>query len=224
MLSITEKQFSILFFIIVLIELFTGSTETLKSVHFIAKPAIVISLLVLFIKTSETLSKPIKRLTQFALIFSLLGDVSLLFVDISEHFFTLGLVAFLMAHIMYILLFLKHRNIKKSPLAFIALLLIYAASLFYFLKDGLGEMFVPVVLYMIAILGMATAAYLRKNLVSMQSYQLVFLGALCFMISDSILALDKFYQPIPGSNISIMITYAIAQYLIIIGILKLKDS
>lgn len=222
MLTNTEKKFSILFFIIVLIELLTGSTESLQTVHYIAKPAIVISLMFLFIKTSQPLSKPIKKLTLLALVFSLLGDILLMFVDKSEHFFTLGLVAFLTAHVMYVLVFLKHRNKEKSPFGFIALLLIYAACLFNFLKDGLGNMLIPVIVYMIIILAMATTAYLRKDKVNIVSYGLVFLGAIFFMASDSILALNKFYQPIPWSNISIMVTYAIAQYLIVIGILKLS--
>ena len=224
MLTNTEKQFSILFFTIVLIELLTGSVESLQTVHYIAKPAIVISLIFLFVKTSQSLSKPIKKLTLLALVFSLLGDVLLMFVDTSEYFFTLGLVAFLTAHIMYVLVFLKHRNKKKSPFGFIALLLIYAACLFNFLKDGLGDMLIPVIIYMIIILAMATTAYLRKDNVNILSYGLVFLGAICFMASDSILALNKFYQPMPWSNISIMVTYAIAQYLIVIGILKLSDK
>ena len=224
MFTNTEKQFSILFFIIVLIELLTGNSESLQTVHYIAKPAIVISLIFLFVKTSQTLPKVIKKLTLLALIFSLLGDVLLMFVDKSEHFFTLGLVAFLTAHVMYVLVFLKHRNTKKSPFGFIALLLIYAACLFNFLKDGLGDMLIPVIVYMVIILAMATTAYLRKGNVNILSYGLVFLGAIFFMASDSILALNKFYQPIPLSNISIMITYAIAQYLIVIGILKLNHE
>ena len=224
MLTNTEKRFSILYAIIVLSELLTGSTETLQSVHYITKPAIVISLILLFVKASKSLSKPIRRLTLLALVFSLLGDVLLMFVATSEHFFMLGLVAFLTAHVMYVLLFLKHRNTKKSPFGFIAVLLIYAACLFYFLKDGLRDMLIPVVVYMIVILAMATTAYLRKHKVTMRSYGLVFLGALFFMASDSILALNKFYQPLLWSNISIMVTYAIAQYLLVIGILKLKGA
>ncbi|WP_296312833.1 lysoplasmalogenase [Winogradskyella sp. UBA3174] len=222
MLTNIEKQFSILFFIIVLIEILTGSTETLKTAHYIAKPAIVISLIFLFINRSKSLSKPIKNLTISALVFSLIGDVLLLFVDKSEHFFTIGLIAFLLAHVMYIILFLKHRNKENSPYGFIILILVYGASLFYFLKDGLGTMLIPVAVYMIVILTMATTAYLRKNNVNIVSYGLVFLGALLFMASDSILALNKFNHTIPWSNISIIVTYALAQYLIIIGILKIS--
>ncbi len=224
MLTNLEKQFSILFFVIVLFELITGSTETLQYAHYIAKPAIVFSLIFLFIKTSSELTSVIRNLTIAALLFSVLGDILLMFVDRSPHFFTIGLVAFLLAHIMYILTFLKHRGKRKSIIGFVILLLIYASGLFYLLKDGLGEMLIPVVVYMIIILGMATSAYLRKNMVNSVSYNLVFIGAIFFMISDSILALNKFYQPLPLSNVSIMVTYALAQYLIVIGILKIKRN
>ena len=221
-LTNTEKQFSILFFVIVLFELITGSTETLQIAHYIAKPAIVVSLMFLFIKTSEGISKSIKRITILALGFSVLGDILLMFVDQSPHFFTVGLVAFLLAHIMYIVVFLKHRNKQKSIVGFVILLLVYASGLFYLLKDGLGDMLIPVIVYMIVILSMATTAFIRKGIVNQMSYNLVFVGAIFFMISDSILALNKFYQPIPFSNISIMLTYALAQFLIVIGISKIS--
>jgi uncharacterized membrane protein YhhN len=88
-------------------ELLTGSTETLQSLHYTAKSAIVISLIFLFIKASKSLSKSIKRLTILALVFSFLGDVLLMFLATSEHFFALGIVAFLTAYVMYVLLFLN---------------------------------------------------------------------------------------------------------------------
>ena len=220
-LNNTEKQFSILFFVIVLFEILTGSTENLKLAHYIAKPAIVISLIFLFVKSSHSLTNGIKRITLLALGFSVLGDILLMFVDTSPHFFTVGLAAFLLAHIMYILVFLRHRNKQKLAIGFVMLLLLYAAGLFYLLEDGLGNMLVPVVIYMIVILSMATTAFLRKGKVNTLSYNLVFIGAILFMVSDSILALNKFYQPIPLSGISIMLTYASAQFLIILGILKI---
>lgn len=222
MLTNTEKQFSILFFVIVLFEIITGSTENLQIAHYIAKPAIVISLMFLFIKTSEGISKSIKRITILALGFSVLGDILLMFVDQSPHFFTVGLIAFLLAHIMYIVVFLKHRNKQKSIVGFVILLLVYASGLFYLLRDGLDDMLIPVIVYMIVILSMATTAFIRKGIVNHMSYNLVFIGAIFFMISDSILALNKFYQPIPFSNISIMLTYALAQFLIVVGILKIS--
>lgn len=81
-------------------------------------------------------------------------------------------------------------------------------------------MLIPVGIYMVVILIMAIVAYLRKGVVVNSSYQLVLVGALFFILSDSIIALNKFYQPLTGSNISIILTYALAQYLIVNGILK----
>ncbi|OZV67663.1 lysoplasmalogenase [Winogradskyella aurantia] len=221
MLTATEKQFTILFLIIVFLELVTSSSLSLTYTHYIAKPAIVASLIFLFVKTFHSRSY-IRFFTITALIFALIGDILLMFVHIWEHYFTLGLVAFLLAHVMYILVFLKQRNSKISPFRCIVILFLYAMVLFYYLHTGLGDMLIPVVIYMLVILTMATTAFLRKEKVNTVSFKLVFTGSIFFMLSDSILALDKFYKPMPFSNISIIITYAIAQYLIVLGIIKSK--
>ena len=88
------------------------------------------------------------------------------------------------------------------------------------MKDGLEDMLIPVITYVIAILTMAITASLRKGNVSNLSYNLVLIGALLFMISDSFIALNKFYTSVPYEHIIIMSTYALAQYCIVIGVLK----
>lgn len=222
-LSKTEKTFTLLFFIIVIAELICGSIESLSQLHYITKPLILIALIIFFGKQSKRLDQNAKTIMFLALIFSLLGDVLLMFVDIHANFFMGGLVAFLLAHIMYIIIFLKQRNQHKIKSTFIGVVLVYAVGLLYVLYDGLGNMLIPVIVYMTAILVMVVSASMRKGNVAMISYNLVIMGALFFMISDSILALNKFYQPIPYSSILIMTTYALAQYLIVFGILKQND-
>ena len=223
MLTKSQKNFSLIFAVIVIAELACGSVEGLSNLHYITKPAILIALIIFFINQSNGLDLSAKRLTLLGLALSLIGDVLLMFVDISPHFFTGGLLAFLLAHVMYVLVFLKRRNKKKNAIPFILILLVYSAGLFYLLKDGLGAMLIPVTIYMLVILSMATTAFLRKNIVNSLSYILVFVGAICFMASDSLLALNKFHQPLPLADISIMLTYALAQYLIVLGLLKQKD-
>jgi uncharacterized membrane protein YhhN len=220
MLTKTEKYFSLVFFLIVIAELICDSYEGLTQFHYFTKPAIVIALLIFFWKQSRELNKSLRNSVVIALIFSVLGDILLLFVDVNPNYFMLGLVAFLLAHLMYVLAFLKHRNKTKKPFVFIVFLLVFASGLFYFLKDDLNAMLIPVIVYMAVILTMATTAFLRQGCVSTLSYNLVCIGALIFMLSDSILALNKFYQPLPLSNISIMTTYALAHYFIVIGILN----
>ena len=61
------------------------------------------------------------------------------------------------------------------------------------------------------VLIMVIFAYLRKGTVDYFSFTLVLLGALFFLVSDSLIALNKFYNPLNYPKISILITYAISQ-------------
>ncbi len=215
-----KQKFVIVFAIIVLAEIFLMNIESVSSLHYFTKPLIVGSLIAYFIPNSKHLNKSTKNLTLVALIFSVIGDMFLMYTDESPNYFTSGLVAFLLAHIMYILVFLKKRNPKVKPYGFIALIILYGSILFYVLKNGLGNMLIPVLVYMLVILIMATTAFWRKGNVNKQSFYLVFIGALFFIFSDSLIALDKFYLPIPLARTGIIITYAFAQLLIVSGIIK----
>ncbi len=218
MLTKSERSFTFIFLAILIAELVCGSVDSLSQLHYITKPAIVMSLIIFFWKESHSVSKSIRNLTLLALVFSLLGDVLLMFVEQSPNYFMVGLVAFLLAQLMYILVFLKHRNPSKKLIWSITILDVYGIGLFLFLKDYLGDMLIPVLIYMLVILTMATTSFLREGKVSEISYGFVVLGAILFMVSDSLLALNKFYYELPFSSILIMLTYALAQYFIVFGI------
>jgi uncharacterized membrane protein YhhN len=79
---------------------------------------------------------------------------------------------------------------------------------------------IAVFVYMVALLGMSAMALNRYKTVSKASFNLVFYGSVLFVISDSLIAIDKFLTPIPNDRIFIMSTYIAAQYLIMRGILK----
>ena len=171
-LTKAEKSFTIIFLAIVLLELFSSNIKSLLPIHVIAKPLILLSLIFFFINQGKHLSSKTKVITLLALLFSLAGDVLLMFTDISASFFLSGLVAFLLAHIMYIMVFLDKKNSKKIALIFITVLLIYAIGIFYLLKDGLGDMLIPVIVYMLVILTMVLTSTMRKDNVSNKSYNL----------------------------------------------------
>jgi len=80
-------------------------------------------------------------------------------------------------------------------------------------------MFVPALIYMIVILLMSISALNRYERVSLRSFTEVFIGALLFMVSDSLLAINKFSQPIPSASFFIMLTYITAQYFIVKGMI-----
>jgi uncharacterized membrane protein YhhN len=218
MFTKVERVFTILFCVLLIAEIYTATNY--ESLHYLAKPALLISLLLFFSTQSGSIETKTRRLIKGALSFSLLGDISLMFVDKSPHFFTAGLVSFLLAHILYIFVFLKKKNNTKKPGLFSGILILYGVGLFYVLKDHLGAMLLPVLFYMIVILSMAISAYLRQGSVPKISFYFVLIGAVLFLISDSLLAVNKFYEPLPNSNISIMFTYAFAQLFIVFGLLK----
>lgn len=209
---------------IVLLDLVCSSNDSFYALRYYTKPAILIALILFFIKQKKELSTSVFRLMLGALLFSLAGDILLLFVVKSQLFFITGLVMFLLAHIMYTFVFLKKRNKQNKNKRFLLLTILYGAGLFYLLYPRLEDMLVPVALYMLVILVMSNTAYLRQGKVSVQSYIMVFLGSLFFMLSDSILAFTMFYKPLVFDNIWIMTTYATAQILIVYGILKQKNN
>jgi uncharacterized membrane protein YhhN len=157
----------------------------------------------------------------FALFFSWIGDVLLLFSDKHPLFFISGLVAFLIAHLVYIFLFQNQNKINRTKiyLRFSPIVIIYLLGILSVLWSSLNEMKIPVTIYAFVISTML--------LMSIKSYfewkkpanLLVLIGAVLFVISDSILAVNKFYTPVPMSSFLIMNTYLAAQFLIVKSVL-----
>jgi len=73
---------------------------------------------------------------------------------------------------------------------------------------------------MTALLGMSAMALNRFKAVNSVSFFLVFTGSVLFVISDSLIAIDKFLNSIPHDRFWVMSTYISAQLLIMMGILK----
>ncbi len=210
-----------LFMVLVILDLVTGSLENESLRHF-TKPLILFSLLLYFAFNGKGLDRSTYLLMLLALFCSWLGDSFLMYDSISSLYFILGLVSFLFAHILYCIVFLKRWN-KSTSTAFwlvLLLLVLYGTVLFFQLKDNLGGLLIPVIIYVSAILLMALTAFNRRNRVSSDSFKLVFIGALFFIASDSVLAINKFLTiTVPYSHVLVMGTYATAQFLITKGVL-----
>lgn len=164
-----------------------------------------------------------------ALTFSWIGDVILLFADKGEIYFILGLVAFLVSHVFYIVLFSKQTISKtiSNKLSFgagIGLILLYFFGMITTLGPKLGSLTIPVVIYAVVISIMLFYALKGSFQWNTIPYQSVLIGAIFFISSDSILAFNKFDQPIPYASFLIMITYLAAQFCIVWGILKLNQK
>jgi uncharacterized membrane protein YhhN len=134
---------------------------------------------------------------------SLVGDVLL---EVAGHFLA-GLVAFLMAHLCYVGAFCsdQRRPALLPALPFAAWgLLVYAE-----LMPHLGQLRVPVAIYVIAIFAMMwrSAARVGSARVAGLSAWLGLAGAVLFGVSDTLIAFDRFQAPIPGARYAIILLY-----------------
>jgi uncharacterized membrane protein YhhN len=146
-----------------------------------------------------------KRIGIFAaLVFSASGDIFM-----EQDNFILGLSFFLIAHICYLVVFC--RNIEFNLLRLLLGLIIVSSTFISasILSPNLGELAIAVYFYIGVIAAMGITASLGAN-----NHPLVILGALAFMVSDSIIAFNRFDAPIEGAHYAIMVTYYLAQYLL----------
>jgi uncharacterized membrane protein YhhN len=187
----------------------------------IAKPLIMASLLLYYLYAAE--SEHRSRVLVLAVIFSLAGDVLLM----KEEYFISGLIAFLISHVLYIFTYREFSNedsgnalngLQRIRLAFPVILA--GSGLVVILFPVLGDLKIPVMLYAAALAIMVITALFRFGRTTSPSFWMVFAGAVFFMISDSILAVNKFLTPVAFSGVLIMSTYMAAQFLIIKGLLK----
>ncbi|SFE92910.1 lysoplasmalogenase [Flavobacterium xueshanense] len=170
-----------------------------------------------------------KKILLTALTLSWVGDIILMFADKGELYFIAGLIAFLLSHIFYIILFSKQLKIylKKSKIIFwvgVTAIAFYLIVMMLILLPSLGDLKIPVFVYALTISIMLLFAL--KGFLNWQkpANSYILIGAIVFVASDSLLAFDKFYAPLQYSSLLIMATYLLAQYMIVIGILKLNKK
>jgi uncharacterized membrane protein YhhN len=217
-----QIPFALLFWFVVAADI-VGIAMNIPLLHYIAKP-LLMPVLLLHGHTGTSDHAATKKYLMAALFFSWLGDVFLLFESRHPLFFIFGLVSFLTTHIIYIIYFLKNSSaavslLQKQPLLPV-LVVAYGVSLVWLLYPHLGGLKIPVVLYATVICTMLICSlHIFLKLRSPANWFFLS-GALLFVISDSLLAINKFYQPFSYAGILIMLTYCAAQYFIVNGFIK----
>lgn len=193
-------------------------------IHLWTKPALMLCLLLFIFLSGPWKSMALKATTIAAVLCSLAGDV-LLMNDNQEGFFIYGLLSFLLAHLFYIINFLVAKPsfieipfLKRNPWA-IFITAAYVGLMFTQLKEGAGSLSGAILGYALVIGLMLLFALNREKKVPALSFRFVTFGALFFVISDSLLAYNKFVMEIPFSPIFILGSYALAQYLIVQGLI-----
>ncbi|HLP51254.1 MAG TPA: lysoplasmalogenase [Chitinophagales bacterium] len=222
------KPLQYLFIAVGLTEIFAEVTNN-DLLRFITKPLLMPTLVAFYIQAAGGLNR-IHKLMVAAFFFSWIGDVTLMLLFVNENLFLVGLVSFLITHILYTISFggVSNKSITtllRKRVWVLVPLAIYLVALLSALIPGITgnehtkPILVPVLIYTTAIGIMVVFAINRYGRVSDKSFALVFGGALLFMLSDSVIAINKFLQPFNIAGIVIMSTYITAQYLIAKGML-----
>lgn len=177
--------------------------------HYILKPLTTICILVMAFSYAAPIFSTYSILIMAGLVFSLFGDV---FLMLPKDRFLPGLVSFLLAQIIYTYAFIT-AAVHYDWLIGVPFLL-YGIWIFFNLKSKLGKMKLPVLIYLLFILTMVWSALnLWQDGENLRGRMVAF-GAAIFVISDSILALNRFKTPIRLGRPIILGTYFLAQYLI----------
>ena len=148
------------------------------------------------------------------LLFSLAGDI---FMMLRRKRFTAGLAAFLAANLFYIRAFLTGLRLQFSTWPLIPLL-IYAFVMVWILYPRLGKMKIPVMIYVLVIISMIRLAAERYLQFHETGPFLAFSGAVFFIFSDTVLALNRFVRPFKAAQAIILSTYFLAQCLIALSV------
>lgn len=185
-------------------------------VYNLAKPTALILLMFVAWLPNGLQDKPQTWLVR-ALGLSWVGDVLLLYPGL----FLPGLVAFLLAHICYFKLLIMDAPVFSSRTALwrcvIAGALMYALLFF----NGLPiNMRIPVAVYVTVIALMAAQAWGRSTHLKDSGSVWTAIGATLFMLSDAVLAIDRFVIPLPYAGLWVLATYYVAQALMVTGLLR----
>lgn len=205
---------TIFYFALGIINIASGVLD-IEWLNYVSKPLLMISLFFFYFQKVKQNINTSDKTMLVSLIFSCLGDTFLMFQGKNPQFFLLGLGSFLVAQLAYSGVFkplgITNYN-KRYPF------IIYGFVFIVFLLDRILKGFMmPIVAYATAIMWMGITAAERQT--NPKSYRFVLIGAILFIISDSLIAINKFAFSIPLSGLWVMATYIAAQYLIVEGVL-----
>lgn len=193
----------------------TLSSLKLLDLHLVLKP-MPMAIAMVFVATRAMAAGGIARndaLLLAALLFSLGGDV---FLMLPGDYFIPGLASFLVAHLFYIVLFRQQAPWFASRSG-LAVVLAFGAGMYAVLWSHLPNVVLAAAVgaYVTVISLMASQAIGRAKTLATRDARWVAVGTCVFMASDSLIAVHKFLTPIALESLWILLTYFVAQFLIV---------
>lgn len=226
----TISRFALYGFYAVSIVNLYAQVMKVEMVDFISKPLLMVTLLTYYVTARKSQATSLTWFVVAALVCSWAGDILLMYQARMENLFLFGLGAFLVAQVLYILSYRQaiEKDVQVSMSKFVAFRLVfliaYGGGLLFILHERLGDLLIPVAAYTAVLIAMGISAMIRKGKTSDSSFILVYSGALLFIMSDSMIAINRFSHPLVQSGLLIMATYIAAQFLIVKGLLAHEEA
>lgn len=182
-----------------------------RSLHYVGKPLATALVLLLALRAPRAGPPRWRRGILAGLALSWLGDV---FLMLPGDYFVAGLASFLLAHLCYLAAFSAEVRVgaRRWPfLVYGGIALAMLAVLWPRLPAGLHA---PVAGYVVVLALMAAQAAARAQVLVTPAARLAAAGAGCFVVSDAMLAFDRFHTPFATATALVLATYWLAQVLI----------
>jgi len=221
-----KKTIWITLFLLVLLVNLIAVYSNSESLQFIVKPLLMPLLAIYLLLRTNTANSNLKGWIFLALFFSWAGDIFLLFEERGSNFFLFGLSAFLVAQVFYIVFFhnIRMREYIRGNALLLLLVIVYYSILINVLSPYLGNMKLPVRIYGVVLsfmLMLAMHTMLGKN---KKAALWMTMGAILFVVSDSLLAFNKFFSAFNNAGVVTMLTYGLAQLFITEGAIRYINS
>ena len=201
--------FSIIALISAIITIYAKFREN-DLLQYIFKPLTMLAIILMAFPDSSSLTSFYQKAILAGLIFSTVGDV---FLINDKKFFVQGLISFLLGHLCFIAAFYSSPNLPSG-----IFYLIYVAFFLTVLWKHLDKLKIPVIVYAVALALMSWLALSRYFELNDSKTLFAFLGSISFVVSDSLLAFNKFKKPFAFAPLLILSTYFLAQWLIALSV------
>lgn len=191
--------------------------------HYLCKPLATLLMLQLAWRAAAPVSAAYRRAVAAGLLLSLLGDVALMLPPtVLAAGFELGLASFLLAHLFFLRALTRDAPLFAKPLPLVVLLVLSVGNMSVLWPHIGAALHIPVLAYMLCLVAMTAQAASRWLTLGTADSRLAAWGGVFFLASDTSLAYNKFYAPIPASPLIVLGTYYLALYLIARSVQRAK--
>lgn len=189
----------------------------------VTKPMLIPLLFVYILVQDTDISKPTGKFIYYiGLILAFFGDV--LLIIINDTFFLSGMIAYMLANLLFSISFLYLNRINLRSILPVGLtigFLVFIGNAFYrFLQDDMGVYTYPILVYMVIISIMISCAVNAAGNYRFRRPVITYIvpGVIVFLFENILVALNKFhYERDKNIFVLVMFTYCLAQYLILKG-------